>query len=242
MGLCHRVLALLRRSPITNPLLFSLFMFGSGEGDLVGAAAGAAAQASESQEVLDETAVADLVRQAANGRADSFGRLYDLYLDRIYRYVYYRVGNAVDAEDLTEDIFLKAWEALPGYRVRGVPFVAWLYRLAHNRIVDARRTRKEVTELLEIVPSRDCLPDDVVARKLDAEALRAVLSQLTEEQREVVVLKFIDGLSTKETAEVMGRQEGAVRALQMRALQSLRRLVDTRGPGRSVDLFGGSDE
>lgn len=224
------MVALFRLLPITNLFTFSLFFCGDdGGGDLVaaarlgGAAAGQAPQQGDGNPP-EEAAVGDLVRRAAERDVRAFGQLYDYFLERLYRYVYYRVGNPVEAEDLVEEIFLKVWEGLPGYRARGVPFAAWLFRLARNHLVDHSRTKREAGPLPETIAATDD-PLDVVMRRVDAEAVRAVLGRLTEEQREVIALRFVEGLSTREIAATVGRQEGAVRALQMRALHSLRRAI-----------------
>jgi RNA polymerase sigma-70 factor (ECF subfamily) len=170
----------------------------------------------------------ELVRRASAGDAQAFGELYERHLTRIYRYVFYKVGNAAEAEDLTEQVFIKAWEAIGRYRDQGVPFAAWLFRLAHNQVIDYQRTRKETAILDEIMESTGPSPDDVAAARLGIQDLRCALAKLTPEQQQVVILRFVHGMSHAEVATIMGKNEGAVRALQHRALQALHELLADR--------------
>ncbi len=166
----------------------------------------------------------ELVRQAQAGDENAFARLYDAYLTRIYRYVYFRVTDEQTAEDVTSQVFLKAWESLERCQIGKSPFVAWLYRIAHNAVIDHYRTRKSTIGLEEVSlvhtgASEDL--DDEIDKQFETRDLRLALQQLTGEQQQVLILKFISGLSTPEIARQMGKRPGAVRALQMRALQSL---------------------
>jgi RNA polymerase sigma-70 factor (ECF subfamily) len=177
--------------------------------------------------------VVALVDRAVQQRdAEAFGQLYDRCVDRVYRYLYFRTGHASDAEDLTELVFLKAWEALPRYRWQGRPFVAWLYRLAHNVHVDYRRSARPAVSLSDDERPID-LPSEAAAgefaRRLDADLLARAVAELTPEQQQVIVLRFLDGLETEQIAAILDRREGAIRALQMRALQSLRRVLERQG-------------
>jgi RNA polymerase sigma-70 factor (ECF subfamily) len=163
-----------------------------------------------------------------SGDPDAFATLYDAHVEQIYRFVYFRVGDEQTAEDLTSQVFLKAWDKLSSYQIRGLPFRAWLFRIARNSIIDYYRTFKETTSLEPDViarpdPAADV--DDRVAQRLQAEEIRLSLQHLTEDQRQVVTLRFIEGLSTSEIAQVMGKREGAVRALQMRGLQALAEII-----------------
>jgi RNA polymerase sigma-70 factor (ECF subfamily) len=158
--------------------------------------------------------------------------LYDLFVERVYRYLFFRTGSHPEAEDLTEQVFLKAWEAIERYRWQGRPFLAWLYRLAHNTHIDHVRTQKPTTSLnsgdrpLE-VPSTSAARD--LSRALDADLLARALGQLTPDQQQVIVLKFLEGLDNEQIAHSMEKREGAIRALQMRALMSLRRVLEHQG-------------
>jgi RNA polymerase sigma-70 factor (ECF subfamily) len=178
----------------------------------------------------DSSVQRELVRRAQSGDAEAFGYLYDGFIERIYRYVFFRVTDEQTAEDLTSQVFTKAWEKLDHYKPSGAPFIAWLYTIARNIVIDYYRTRKETVDLDEAVSiaSDGPPPEDQVELHFEIEGLREALEQLTEDQQQVVVLKFISGLSTEEIAQQLGKRAGAIRALQMRALQSLARLM--QGP------------
>jgi RNA polymerase sigma-70 factor, ECF subfamily len=165
----------------------------------------------------------ELVLLAKGGDADAFGQLYEAYLDKIYRYIYFRVTDEQTAEDLISQVFTKAWENLNRYQPSGRPFIAWLYTIAHNTVIDHYRTRKDTVpientlSLASDAPS----PHEQVELHFEADNLRAALHTLTPEQQQVVVLKFIAGMSTDEIAGQLRKSAGAIRALQMRALQAL---------------------
>jgi RNA polymerase sigma-70 factor, ECF subfamily len=170
------------------------------------------------------TEEAELVRRSQTGDQDAFACLYDAYIDRIYRYIYFRVADDNLAEDITSQVFLKSWEKLDTYQPGPSPFIAWLYRIARNTVIDYYRTRKVVISLEDARPA-EISHEDGVEEQLDlqfkSQELRGALQELTEEQQQVLILKFISGLSTPEIAQQLGKQQGAVRALQMRALQGL---------------------
>jgi len=173
----------------------------------------------------DETV---LVHQAKSGNAEAFGELYDAYVERVYRYIYFRVTDDQTTEDLTSQVFLKAWEHLDRYKPGGSPFIAWLYTIARNAVIDFYRTRKQTVPLEEVgaLALEEEALDDRMDRQFDVLALRTGMQQLTEEQQQVLTLKFIAKLSTQEVAHMMGKREGAVRALQMRALQTLAKYME----------------
>jgi RNA polymerase sigma-70 factor (ECF subfamily) len=170
-----------------------------------------------------------LVQRAVSGDAEAFAGLYETYADRIYRFIFFRVGDSRLAEDLTSQTFLKAWESLGRYQIRGLPFGAWLFRIARNKVIDNYRVSKETVSLetaLSTQPDPHGRVDEKVEGLLEVEQLRVALRRLTAEQRQVLTLKFIEGLSTKEISQVTGKQEGAIRALQMRGLQALAHLLE----------------
>ena len=172
----------------------------------------------------------ELIQRAVSGDPDAFAALYDFYVEQIYRFVLFRVGDEQTAEDLTSQVFLKAWDNLSSYQIRGLPFKAWLFRIARNSVIDYYRTYKET---MPLEPSALTKPDpaaevsDQVEQQLQAEELRLALQQLTEDQRQVLTLRFIEGLSTEEVANVLGKRQGAIRALQMRGLQALAEIIET---------------
>ena len=174
---------------------------------------------------LDDAAIERLVQEAQHGDAWAFGRLFDHYHLPIYRYVASRVRRPSDAEDLTQLVFVKALEALPRYEARGIPFGGWLFRLARNAIIDQVRTRRDHLSLVAAVTraTDDAGPEATAFLRDDLERVAGAMTDLTDDQREVIELRFFAGLSVHETADAMGRQDGTVRGLQFRALASLRR-------------------
>jgi RNA polymerase sigma-70 factor (ECF subfamily) len=168
------------------------------------------------------------VELAIRGDADAFAKLYDSYIDRLYRFIYFRVGNEQMAEDLSSQVFLKAWENLGRYEMRGLSFGAWLFRIARNLVIDHYRTKKDHASLEEDGSHSDpaLMVDGSMDAKFEAEWLRSAMKQLTDDQRTVLTLKFIEGLDTAEIAEIMGKRQGAVRALQLRGLQALAEILE----------------
>lgn len=173
---------------------------------------------------------AGLVASAKRGDKRAIGELYCRHVDMIYRYTYARVQNAAVAEDLTAQVFLKALEGLDSYQSTGVPFRAWLYRIAHARTVDhwRQQQRRREVELLDSLPAKDPRPEDVVAAKSQWDTVVELLAQLTDDQRDVVVLRFLEEMSLAEVALTMDKTVGAVKALQHRALTALARLMEQR--------------
>jgi RNA polymerase sigma-70 factor (ECF subfamily) len=174
---------------------------------------------------IDDAAIERLVTEARNGDSWAFGMIFDHYHDSIYRFIASRVQRPSDAEDLTQLVFVKALEALPRYVSRGVPFGGWLFRLARNAVIDHVRTRHDHTELDSLIEAAhgDAGPDEIAVVRQELDAVGAALAGLTDEQREAISLRFFAGLSAREAAEAMGKQEGTVRGLQFRAIASMRR-------------------
>jgi RNA polymerase sigma-70 factor (ECF subfamily) len=175
----------------------------------------------------NEVRETDLVTQALAGDSASFGLLYEHYLDEMYQFVFYKVKGRQEAEDLTEVVFLKAWQALDGNPPTKIPFRLWLYRIARNTVIDHYRTRRSQIDLEEAmeVPETADSPETLVVRRERVEELRDKLQMLNEDQQEVITCRFVMGLSHAETAVVMSRTEQAVRALQYRAITALRNLL-----------------
>jgi RNA polymerase sigma-70 factor (ECF subfamily) len=181
--------------------------------------------ASATQSPDSETQEALLVKKAVSGDSSAFAGLYEIYVDDVYRFIFHRVGHEQTAEDLTSQVFLKAWDKLGRYEIRGLPFGAWLFQIARNTVIDYYRTYKETLPLEHLNSDPAVNVAKEVEKQLEGEWLRTVLQHLTEDQREVLVLKFINGLKTQEIAQVMGKRQGAIRALQMRALQALAEIL-----------------
>ena len=180
----------------------------------------------------DSSNQAALVKRARAGDAEAFGELYQAHLDAIYRYIYFRVGDVHDAEDLTEQAFMKAWEAMSDYRPRGHPFTSWVYRIAHNLVVDYHRRRKPV-QVMESASQLDrtgeplASLEQVIAAE-EATALSRAIRQLSEEQQQVIVLRFIEGMRHAQVARVMGKSEGACRMIEYRALIALHQILTSQ--------------
>lgn len=170
---------------------------------------------------------ADLAQRASAHDPEAFAELYNAYVDKIYKYIYYKVGNEQDAEDLCEQTFMKAWEAIGRYTWYGHPFSSWLYKLAHNLVVDHYRTRRDTTPLNNIISTsaEPADPHNLYHQTLDADELVGAIGQLTSEQRQVIALKFIEGYDNSEISQMMNKKESAIRALQYRALHSLQNIL-----------------
>ena len=172
-----------------------------------------------------------LVLQAQAGNSEAFGQLYDAYMERIYRFVYFRVEDQQTAEDITSQVFLKAWSNLDRFSFNRTPYLAWLYTIAHNAVIDHYRTRKVTTALDDVQLSQ---PDhsEAVENDIDLttemQSVKTALQALTDDQQKVLTLKFIEGMSNNEIAHQLGKREGAIRALQMRGLQALAKQLEEK--------------
>jgi RNA polymerase sigma-70 factor (ECF subfamily) len=170
-----------------------------------------------------------LVGRAAEGDAGAFGRLYDIYADRIYRHIYYRTGNVEDARDMMQEVFVKAWKALPKYRKTKTPFLGWLYTISHNRVVDYYRTKKDYAYLNDEITVADTGtgPEDLAEARFTQQEVRKAILQLPEEQQRVIIMSFIDGIEYRQIAEALHKREGNIRVIVHRALKNMRKIMDT---------------
>jgi len=173
----------------------------------------------------------DLVARARAGEVEAFGQLYLRYFDPIFRYLRTRLADAQDAEDMAETVFLRAYQALPGYRERGWPFSAFLYQVARNALTDHYRQHRPETGLTEVenagTPARAL--DEDLARMEQVAGLHRAMAQLPPDYQEVIRLRVLLSLPTETTAQWMARSEGAVRVLLHRALETLRKRIAERG-------------
>lgn len=178
-----------------------------------------------------------LVSRAQAGDSDAFSILYEVYVQAIYHYLLLRVPSAALAEDLTADVILRAVDALPRYSQRGVPFGAWLFSIARHRLTDYYRqtARRPTAELSESLVSDLPDPSESAEDSEIALALRKGLEQLTDEQRDVVQFRFVEGWNLEQTARAMNKSINAVKALQHRALNTLYRLLRSKNPNQSGD-------
>lgn len=176
---------------------------------------------------------AALARRAGSGEAEAFGVLYDRYADAVYRYVFYRVRNETEAEDVTSEVFMRALRAIPKYEPRQA-FLAWLYRIARNAVIDRSRrraTRRQVTfEDALAHPNADQVvnPDEGLLAGSDASAVRKAMQQLTPLQQEILVLRYVEGYDTKTISKLVGKRDGTIRGIEFRALAALRQLIPSR--------------
>ena len=175
-----------------------------------------------------------VVFQACGGDKEAFTQLYECHFDRIYRYVALKIGNRTEAEDMTQQVFIKAYESIGSYKSQGVPFSAWLFRIAHNQMVDyvRKQSKRPTVPLDESMPIlSNSNPEHEVETKMELEKVTAASKHLTEAQREVISLRFAGGLSIEETARAMKKSEGAVKALQFSAVRALRKTLAEGGKG-----------
>jgi RNA polymerase sigma-70 factor (ECF subfamily) len=177
-----------------------------------------------------------LVERAARRDADAFHALYEHFAPRLYRFALARVRDPNDAEDLVQRVFVKMIEALPRYEQRGLPFAAWVFRLARNAVIDFERTRRPTQDLDAVADweGGDPGPDELAERSFDHERLLRAMRGLTNEQRDVVTLRFFGGLSPADIGALMDKREGSIRALQFRALETLRRTLDAEGGADAI--------
>jgi RNA polymerase sigma-70 factor (ECF subfamily) len=176
----------------------------------------------------------EVLALASRGNRDAFGRLYERYMERIFNYVYYRTGNPHDAEDLTERVFQRAMNHIHNYTDRGVPFSAWLYRIAHNLVANWHRDRSRKQEIplddLPILPTKGDHPEQNLVRSQEQESLLRMIRKLPPDRQNLLILKFVENLSNAEIGAIMGRSEGAVKSLYHRTLLALRDHLEDQNP------------
>ena len=174
--------------------------------------------------------------EANNGQIESrrakearLASLYEEYYDKIARYALVHIGNRTEAEDIAGEVFLKALESLKSYQERGIPMQAWLFRIAHNLVVDHwRKTTKRKTVPIDTVQvEADVDPVTVAAKNIELERVTMAMEQLTREQREVLGLRFFGGLTSKEAGSILHKSDGAIREMQRVAIEKLRKLLVT---------------
>jgi RNA polymerase sigma-70 factor (ECF subfamily) len=159
------------------------------------------------------------------GDSSAFGKLYDYYQPMIYRFVLIKVGRREEAEDITHQVFLRAWQSIRTYSHRGNPFGSWLYRIARNQVIDRYRSRKDDVSLemidADTLSFQTKQPD--VSTRIDMERVIAAVHRLKPDYQDVIVLRFVEDLSISETAEIMHKTEGAIKLIQHRAIEELKK-------------------
>ncbi len=174
----------------------------------------------------------EVIARATEGDGEAFARLYGRYFDKIYRYIYLRVGNRAEVEDLTQEVFVKALEAIGSYKWRSLPFGSWLFRIAHNHTVDhLRRTSKVERTAWEdnVAYVEEPNPAGIAERRLEIEELRDKMEKLPAAQRAVISLRFGGELSVAEVAKVLGKSPGTVKALQHGGIAALKKMMSEDG-------------
>lgn len=177
---------------------------------------------------MQEPEINILVQKAQMGDTEAFAKLYDIFIQPVYRYVYYKVRKD-DALDLTESVFLKVWEHLKSYSKLKGAFSSWVFKIAHNVVVDHYRLQREHVDIDAIdLPdeNRESDPKFITENRLNQDLLRQALSKLKKKYQDVLVLRYINGLEHREIARIMRRSEGSLRILKFRALQSLKKIME----------------
>jgi len=169
-----------------------------------------------------------LVKRAVQRDREAFASLYDRYVEHVYKHIYYSIPDKSDAEDITQEVFIKAWKAIDKYKYTGAPFVAWLIKIARNLIVDHYKARKKEVPLVELEAysqSDETNPEATAEASLNRDYVRNAILKLKGEKQKVILMHFIDGFSYEEIAKVLNKSEGAVRVIQYRALHELRHML-----------------
>lgn len=170
-----------------------------------------------------------LVGKVQKGDVNAFGEIYDLLLDRVYRFIYFRTGHKEDAEDLTETVFMKIWKSISSYEDKGLPFEAWVFRIARNIVIDHYRTKKQNVTLDEnlenTLPDNKETPEDLLHSKMLKEIIFNKIKLLPEAYKEIIILKFIEDKDNKEISDILEKPIDQIRVLQSRALKALKILI-----------------
>lgn len=185
--------------------------------------------------MTDSTQIDALVLLAQEGDKDAFGKIYDQFFDQIYRYVFFRT-KPEEVEDIVESVFIKAWVNLEKYEKRDFSFSSWLYKIAHNATIDHHRAHRSIEPIDENLrdESEGSEPQRLAEQGMLAVKVREVLKELKDPYKQVVSLKFLNGLTNAEIAEILGEREGNVRVLQFRALKELKKKLEEKGISSEV--------
>lgn len=177
-----------------------------------------------------------LVDRAKSYDTEAFGELYDIYFDKIFAFVYYKIGKRFEAEDIAGQVFLKALENISNFEWRGAPFSAWLFRIASNLVTDYYRSGKyetvDIEEHQNIEIEDGLAPEESAIRELDREELMKAIKTLTDEQQQVIAMRFFAGMTNEEVAQAIDKNVGAIKALQHRAIGALGKILGGIYSGR----------
>lgn len=169
-----------------------------------------------------------LIKQAQSGEPEGFGKLYDAHHHQIYRFIFLKVGSRAEAEDLTHQVFLSAWQNIKNYTSGGTPFKSWLYRIARNKVIDFYRLAKN-NIALELVKDSVYANHDLelnLEESLALDEVRTAMQKLTSEQQDVMVMRFVEDMPIKEVAKIIGKTTGAVKLIQFRAIGKLKNILN----------------
>lgn len=172
----------------------------------------------------------NVLERAIRGESSAFGLLYDKYQPKIFRFIFLKVSNREEAEDLTHQVFLSAWQNIGRFKDEGLPLSSWLYAIARNRVIDFYRTKKRTESIDEntddvLTLATATLEDDVI-HKIDLESVYKALKSLPSEYQEIVIMRFVEGLNPSEISKATGKNQGAIRVIQFRALQKLKKMLN----------------
>ena len=169
-----------------------------------------------------------IVEKAVQGDSSAFGVLYDQYQPMIYRFVVVKVGRREEAEDITHQVFMSAWQNIKRYQHRGHPFSSWLYQIARNQVIDHYRAKRNETSIDAVDPEyfvATAAAEFALPLKLEMETVRRAMEQLKPDHQDVIIMRFIEDVSLKETANILKKTEGAVKLMQHRAIKELKKLL-----------------
>lgn len=170
-----------------------------------------------------------IIREAQKGKSEHFGLLYDHYSPQIYRFIYIKVSHKQEAEDLTHEVFLSAWKNIENYNYKGLPFSSWLYQIARNRVIDFYRTRKQalsIDQVSENAFSENQDLDQIIDKEASISKVKESIKKLAEDYQNIIILRFIEDLSTSEISKVINKSEGAIRIMQYRAIRKLKEILE----------------
>lgn len=182
------------------------------------------------QDAISNSLEVSFVERAIRRDREAFAALHDCHLDRIYSYISFSLKNAPEAEDLTQEVFIRAWKNIHKYRITGAPFITWLIAIARNMVADHFRARKKVNtvplEDEQFSGAAEADPQNLTELRFEQQHLREVIGKLKGEKQQVIIMRFIVGMEYREIAQLLKKREGAVRVIQFRALKELRALLE----------------
>lgn len=181
-----------------------------------------------------------LIASASEGDKAAFSALYDRYIAQIYRFVYLKTGSKPEAEDLTHDVFLSAWQNIGGYRHKGFPFSSWLYQIARNKVIDHYRTKKftaPIDEATEALADLAVQADIATDQTMTLARIQSAMRELSDEHQNILIMRFVDDLSPVEIAHALEKTEGAVRLMQHRAIKNLRAILSDQSPNNNENTL-----